>query len=130
MAQLHQSLLTVSDIEKSRSFYENVIGLQPSTTEGRSTEYATGECTLVLEPDFPERVRQNFGLRNPTQSRGPGVIIAISVDTAEEVDEVFQRAGEHDSTIRMEPTEVSWGRYMMLLADPDDYTIEVSTEIV
>jgi catechol 2,3-dioxygenase-like lactoylglutathione lyase family enzyme len=137
MAELHQSLLMVSDIDESRAFYENIVGLTPAVVADGNIEYETGDCTLVLESDFPEPVRDEFGLRDPPKSRGGGAIIAIGVKSTESVDEIFNRAREHGpmgrmergSTVRMEPTEVGWGRYMMLLADPDEYSIEVSAPI-
>ena len=127
--ELNQALLTVSDLDASRSFYEEVIGLEPLKIQNGAIEYASGDSTLVLESDFPDKVRRDFGLREPDDSRGKGVIIRIAVESVEDVESVFMRAKNSNSMVRMEPTNVSWGRKMLLLADPDDYTVEVSTDI-
>ncbi|MEY7851642.1 VOC family protein [Natrarchaeobius sp. A-rgal3] len=126
---LHQSLLTVSDLETSVAFYEDVIGLETTQEKETNVEFETGQCTLVLEEDFDEDVLEAFGLSEPGDVRGEGVIVAIEVDDADDVDEIHQRAEDEGVTVRMEPKDVSWGRRMMLLADPDEYTIEISSPL-
>lgn len=123
---LHQSLLMVTDLDASTEFYRDVVGLDPDQVEEGNVEFATGECTLVLEEDFDREVLDAFGLSEPGDERGDGVIVAVEVESPEEVDAVCDRAETAGATVRMEPREVSWGRRMALLADPDDYTVEVS----
>lgn len=126
---LHQSLLMVSDLDAASEFYETVVGLEPDEVADSNVEFATGEATLVLESEFDQEVLDAFGLDAPGDDRGSGVIVAIAVDSPEEVDAVYERATDHGTPVRMEPTDVDWGRRMLLLADPDDYTIEVSAPL-
>lgn len=126
---LHQSLLMVTDLDQSREFYQDVIGLTPSQVNDSNIEFETGQATLVLEEDFDREVLDTFGLDEPGDDRGKGTITAIEVESPASVDEICNRASEAGLTVRMDPTDVDWGRRMALLADPDGYTIEVSTPI-
>ncbi|WP_121743405.1 VOC family protein [Natronorubrum halophilum] len=123
---LHQSLLMVSDLDASVAFYRDIVGLEPDEIADGNAEFDTGRCTLVLEEDFDPEVLDAFGLDEPGDERGRGVIVAIDVDDPEAVDTVCERAAEAVETVRMEPTDVEWGRRMALLSDPDDYTVEIS----
>lgn len=126
---LHQSLLMVTDLEQSLEFYREVIELEPSQINDSNVEFDTGQATLVLEEDFDREVLDAFGLDEPGNDRGKGAITAIEVASPASVDEICRRATEAGSTVRMEPTDVDWGRRMALLSDPDGYTIEISTPI-
>ena len=125
-ATLHQSLLMVTDLDASTAFYRDVVGLDPDAVEEGNVEFATGDCTLVLESDFDRNVLDAFGLDEPGDDRGGGVIVAVEVD---DVDAVHRRADEAGVDVRMEPTDVDWGRRMALLADPDGYVVEVSAPL-
>lgn len=123
---LHQSLLMVTDLDASTAFYRDVVGLDPDAVEEGNVEFATGECTLVLESDFGEDILDAFGLDDPGDDRGRGVIVAVDVDNPDVVNEVHRRAEEADVDIRRAPINVDWGRRMALLTDPDGYVVEVS----
>lgn len=114
----------VTDLNDSTAFYEGVIGLEPDHVGDGSVEFETGRATLVLEEDFDPDVLDAFGLDDPGDDRGSGVIVAVGVENPEEVDAVCERSTAE--AVRLEPTDVDWGRRMALLTDPDGYTIEVS----
>mgnify|MGYP000070737248 FL=1 len=126
---LHQSLLMVTDLDASSEFYEAVVGVEPDEVSDGNVEYDTGQATLVLETDFDPDVLEAFGLAEPGADRGDGVIVAIEVDGPDEVDAVCQRARDAGETVRMDPTDVDWGRRMAILADPDGYTVEISAPL-
>lgn len=116
----------VTDLDASTAFYEDIVGLETDRVEEGNVEFATGEGALVLEADFDPDVLDAFGLEDPGDERGSGVIVAIDVGVPEAVDAACKRATEVGEIVRMEPTDVEWGRRMALLSDPDGYTIEVS----
>ena len=116
----------VTDLNASATFYEDVIGLDPVQLKDSNVEFNTGQCTLVLEEDLDQGILDQFGLPQPGEQRGGGVIVAIAVEKPEAVNKISERAVEAGNTVRMEPTNVDWGRRMALLADPDGYTVEVS----
>lgn len=126
---LHQSLLMVADLDESVSFYTDVVGLEPDEVAEGNVEFETGQATLVLEEDFDREVLDAFGLDDPGDERGSGVIVAIEVGSPDAVDAVAERAEAADETVRMGPTDVDWGRRMALLADPDGYTLEISAPL-
>lgn len=126
---LHQTLLMVSDLDASTAFYRDYIDLEPDVVDDGNVEFATGECTLVLEDDFEEDVLEDFGLDAPTSPRGDGVIVAISVDDRETVESTVDRVAEAGYDVNMPPREVPWGRLMALVTDPDGYVVEISTAI-
>jgi len=120
---LHQTLLMVSDLDASVAFYRDLVGLSIGEAGEGNVEFETGESTLVLESDFDQEVLDAFGLKQPGEERGMGVIVAIEVA---DVEAVYNRARAAEVAIRMDPREVPWGRRMMLLSDPDGYAVEVS----
>lgn len=126
---LHQTLLMVSDLDTSVAFYRDLVGLDPDAARDSNVEFDTGQCTLVLEEDFDPEVLDVFGLEDPGDDRGLGVIVAIDVGAPADVDSICTRVAEADGTVRMEPTDVDWGRRMALIADPDDYTVEISASL-
>ena len=126
---LHQALLMVSDLEESHAFYEEMLGLEPAVVDDGNVEFATGDGTLVLESDFDDEVLDAFGLERPGDDRGRGVIVALDVGDPDAVDTICERVAESDRTVRMEPQDVGWGRRMALIADPDDYTVEISAAL-
>lgn len=126
---LHQSLLMVTDLEVSIEFYEDVLGLEVDEVGEGNAEFATGQATLVLEEDFDQDVLDAFGLDDPGDERGSGVIVALDVDSPDRVDAVCERVEDAGETVRMEPSDVDWGRRMALVADPDGYTVEVSAPL-
>ncbi|WP_423747450.1 VOC family protein (plasmid) [Haladaptatus sp. SPP-AMP-3] len=129
LPSLHQSLLMVTNLTASTAFYEDVVGLETERVEEGNVEFATGDGTLVLEADFDPEVLDAFGLDEPGDDRGKGVIVALDVGTPDEVDAVCERAAKSGDVVRMEPMDVDWGRRMALLSDPDGYTIEVSASL-
>jgi catechol 2,3-dioxygenase-like lactoylglutathione lyase family enzyme len=119
----------VSDLEESRSFYADVLGLEPEHAGGEHTEFLTAGGTLVLEEDFAGEILNQFGLRPPGEDRGTGVMTGFEVSEPDAVDEIHRRATNGDTTVRLPPQEVPWGRYVTFLGDPDGYTIEVYTSL-
>lgn len=119
----------VTDLKESVEFYRDIIGLKPDQVRDSNAEFNTGQATLVLEEDFDQEVLDSFGLDEPGDDRGQGTIVAIEVNSPESVDRIVKRAAETGIMVRMDPTDVDWGRRMALLADPDGYTIEVSAPI-
>lgn len=123
MSRLQQTFLMVSDVEESVAFYEETLGLDVLERGDRSAEFDTGECTLMVEEEFDADTLAGFGLEPPGDDRGDGVIVVLEVD---DVDALHERAAEAGADVRLEPTDVDWGRRMCLVADPDGYILEIS----
>lgn len=120
---LHQNYLMVTDLETSIAFYRDALGLDPRDVTSGRAKFATGECSLVLEEDFDDAVLEEFGLEPPRDDRGSGVILVLEVEELEAVAEDLRAFG---AEILTGPRTVEWGRELLLVADPDEYVIEVS----
>jgi predicted enzyme related to lactoylglutathione lyase len=99
----------VTDIKRSRAFYEGVLNLKPTTVlEGQWVEYEFGPYALAIgcAP----------GMFNP----GPdGCTTALEM---EDFDAAIQQLRDHGVRFRMEPME--WpGCHMAMIFDPDGNTI-------
>lgn len=124
--KFQQTYVMVSDIDRSTAFYAETLGLGIDDRGERSTTFSAGEGELKLEQDFDEETLSAFGLDDPGDERGSGLIIGIEVG---ELTETYERCTEADCEILTEPREVSWGRELFLVRDPDGYVIEVSRPI-
>ncbi|RQG87912.1 hypothetical protein EA462_13700 [Natrarchaeobius halalkaliphilus] len=120
---LSQVYLMVTDLERSREFYETVFDLPIAETGSQSVAFETGRCELKLEQQFDDETLSAFGLSPPGDSRGDGAIAVLEVD---DVDAVYERATEAGATTPFGPADVEWGRRILLVEDPDGYVFEVS----
>lgn len=120
--QLHELYLMVSDLDRSVRFYRDTVGLQLAEHGQRSATFETGACPLKVEADFDEETLADFGLRPPGESRGDGAVLALEVA---DVHACYDHATAAGAETLIEPQEVSWGREMFLLKDPDGYVLEL-----
>lgn len=95
----------VLDLEKSRWFYGNVLGLKESENwENRWIEYEVGRSTLVITTFFPELI-----------PGAAGAIVSIEVDSLDSVGTSLSAAGVE---WHWGPREGSWCHSAMI-KDPD-----------
>lgn len=97
--------IPVTDLPRARKFYEEVLGLKPSSEEVRNNiEYAVGDGTLMIA---------NYGDRwKPAEG---GTMAAFEVD---DVDAMTNRIKESGARIVFEPMNSPVCRFSMVL-DPD-----------
>lgn len=128
MTQVTQLFLLVTDIAQSRRFYENVLGLKPSTIGDSSIGYETGNCELKLQSDFDEGVLEQYNLSSPPAvDRGAGAIFVLEVeeplrDIYRRVNQTFTNTGGESL---IEPRSVQWNGRIFLIKDPDGYIYEI-----
>jgi predicted enzyme related to lactoylglutathione lyase len=97
--------IPVTDLPRARRFYEQVLGLKPSSDEVRNNiEYEVGTGTLMIA-DYGERWRPAEG----------GTMPAFEV---EDVDAMTARAREGGAAVIFEPMDSPVCRFSMI-ADPD-----------
>lgn len=128
MSELAQAYLMTTDLERARTFYEEVLDLDPARVGDTSVAYETGACELKIQADFDPDVLESFGLESPPGSRrGAGAIHVL--DTGDDVDDVFRRVKETIGTVGgevlTEPRDVPWGGRMCLVRSPDGYVFEL-----
>lgn len=124
----HAALL-VSDVEESRRFYGEVLGMEevsrPSNFQfpGAWFRQGTAELHLIGEAE-PGRVRQvNPGYRPEELSEGYGVHIAFEV---EDMDRAQKLARDRGAEVVGEPRPRGDGITQMYLTDPDGYMVELT----
>jgi uncharacterized glyoxalase superfamily protein PhnB len=131
MGTVEQLFLLVADLERSRTFYEEAIGLTPDRVGETSVTYETGGCQLKLQADFDPGVLEGFNLPEPPAAdRGSGAISVLSVDEplSDRYEQVVEVTGTAAGEPLTEPRAVPWGDRMFLTADPDGYVWEVRAE--
>ena len=99
----------VTDIKRSRDFYEGVLGLKPTTIlEGQWVEYEFGPYALAIgcEPGF-------------FKPSPDGCAVALEV---ENFDDAIAHLKQHNVKFRMEPMECPPCR-MAMVFDPDGNSI-------
>ena len=110
----------VSDLDRSREFYEDVLGLEHEmnfVADGVTNYFVRGETDALVQFKYDpegERKIEPGGLAH----------IAVGVD---DVDEVFDRlTGRGGSTVRREPQTLSeLGVRNAFVEDPDGYVLEL-----
>lgn len=102
--------LTVADLERSRRFYQDVLGFQSSFSKGSTVWLEAGGDLLGLSlGDPPTEQPNHWGFR---------------VTSAAEVDAWAERLVEHRVKIEKGPYTRSDGR-SVYFRDPDDYVLEI-----
>lgn len=123
----HAALL-VSDVEESRRFYGEVLGMEevprPSNFQFPGAWFRQGAAELHLIGEAePGRVRQvNPGYRPEELAEGYGAHFAFEV---EDMDEAQRLVRERGAEVVGEPRPRGDGIVQMYLSDPDGYMVEL-----
>ncbi|WP_053218598.1 VOC family protein [Virgibacillus senegalensis] len=110
--RLHTIVVPVKDLERSISFYKDVLNLTEEFVENGMASYSVGsgekKITLLLHIiDQPEPVEK-------------GIVIEFEVDDVNKTVTSIREAG---GQIIQEPVEREWGVKEAVIADPDGYNI-------
>ena len=116
--------LGVSNLKKSRSFYEN-LGWNIATEEQADNIVAFNLQSFVLALYPKEGLAKDVGIEMDTSSI-PSFTLAYNVGSEEEVDRVIDKVQAIGAKIIKEPQKVFWGGYSSYFADPDGYIWEVA----
>lgn len=120
--RLYIVTLAVDDLARSRSFYQDGIGLGQGTDGGDHVLFELqGELSLVLSErsDFNRTAGQ--GDETPTAA---SVSLSYQADNRQEVDDLLQKAVEAGGTLPSEPQAYEWG-YSGYFKDPDGHLWEI-----
>jgi len=116
--------LVVGDLERSKSFYQEIFGL-PVQHEDEETAMFRFKDTYV------------FLQRGAAQQDGPsGDVLSLAekgvgqfVIFVEDVDAVRAELDQHQVAVISGPTDRDWGMRTLTLADPGGYTWEITQEL-
>jgi predicted lactoylglutathione lyase len=115
--------LGVSDLERSRAFYERLGWRKsPASSEG-ITFFQAGGMALALYPRAELAKDANVAAEGHCF---PGITLAFNTRNREEVDTILAEAEASGATILKPAQEAFWGGYSGYFADPDGFLWEVA----
>ena len=114
--------LGVTDLERSKRFYHDVLGWEPFQDNGGIVMYRLNGIILSLygQHDLMEDARTK------DDAKGARFTLAQCLRSTEEVDALFAELKKKGVTITKEPVKVFWGGYSGYFADPDGHLWEIA----
>jgi uncharacterized glyoxalase superfamily protein PhnB len=114
--------LTVNDLEKSLSWYTDVVGFEVDRRHERdgkllAVSLKAGEVRLLIN--------QDDGAKGWDRAKGEGFSLMIYVD--DNIDEVAKRIKESGGVLDSEPTDTPWGKRVFRLRDPNGFRLTISS---
>jgi uncharacterized protein len=118
------SLITlgVSDIRRSRSFYEQ-LGWRGQEVE-ETVFFQTGGQAVVLWGR--DKVADDAGIDDDETSTFGGIVLAHNVASRVEVDRIVDAAATAGAKVTKAPSETFYGGYAGFFRDPDGHVWEVA----
>ena len=114
--------LTVNDLQKSLSWYRDVVGF----TVDRQHERDGKLMAISLRAgDVRLLIGQDDGAKGWDRAKGEG--FSLQVTTAQNIDDLAARVKAHGGTIEAGPVDMPWGARMFRLRDPDGFRITISS---
>jgi len=121
---LRHVALRVTDLARSRAFYEGLFGMRPVWQPDPDNLYlSSGMDNLALHQIPSAELAEYLGRRAQFLDH-----VGIVVDKPETVDHLFAQAEQVGSPIVHRPKRHRDGSYSCYLADPDGNTIQVLYE--
>jgi uncharacterized protein len=121
---LHIVTLGVRDLEASRKFYTETLGLKPSAESNEAITFIqAGGVVLAL---FPREELAKDAQVAAEGSGFSGFTLAHNVRSEAEVDTIIADLKSKGVRITKEPQKMFWGGYSSYFADPDGYLWEVA----
>ncbi|WNS75921.1 VOC family protein [Bacillus sp. DTU_2020_1000418_1_SI_GHA_SEK_038] len=118
-------ILYVENLEKTKRFYENLLGLELRNEFGTYIEFNTG--STILSFNTREGGREVTSLPIPNGIRKEQTFELGFV--TEDVEGVVDVLREEGVPILIEPVEKPWGQKVAYVEDPDGHYIEICSPI-
>ncbi|APH05630.1 VOC family protein [Bacillus weihaiensis] len=119
--------LGVEDLQKSFHFYRDGLGFKTSIRESNPSIvfFQNAGTRLALYP-IEHLSKDSHAKQPPKRSGFPGFTLAYNATSAQEVDEVLNKAEKTGGIIQKSPHSTFWGGYSGYFSDPDGYYWEVA----
>ncbi|MBT2689184.1 VOC family protein [Bacillus sp. ISL-47] len=118
-------ILYTENLDKTKHFYGELLGLELRNEFGTYIEYDTG--STVLSFNTREGGREVTGLPIPDGVRKEQTFELGFV--TEEVEAVVEKLKGAGVTVLLEPIEKPWGQKVAYVEDPDGHYIEICSPI-
>jgi lactoylglutathione lyase len=116
-------VLYVQDLERSRAFYEKMLGFPVKQTDPGYVEFSTGGAPLAL---LTTEAAEALTGKKPQQSAG-APRFALSLGEVPDVDKVYDELKKAGVEFLKAPETQPWGQRTTHLVDPDGNLWEVFT---
>lgn len=115
--------LTVKDIQKSLTWYRDVVGFtvdREFEREGklRAVSLKAGAVRILIG--------QDDGAKGLDRVKGQG--FSLQITTVQSVDAIAQRIKDLGGTLESEPADSRWGARVFRVRDPDGFMLVISSE--
>jgi catechol 2,3-dioxygenase-like lactoylglutathione lyase family enzyme len=121
----YMTLLFVSDIKRSRDFYQNVLGLEFEHGDDNSASFILGpDGLLLLDRGATDDLLSPADVEHNT-SRGASAMVVTSVD---DVDALYQELLSKGVEFIRAPEDRWWGKRCAHFRDPDGHVWEIHTD--
>jgi uncharacterized glyoxalase superfamily protein PhnB len=114
--------LTVKDLQKSLTWYQDVLGF---TVDQRHEREGTLRAVSLKAGDVRILIGQDDGAKGWDRVKGEGFSLHMTTD--QNIDEVAKRIKERGGTLESEPADMPWGARIFRLKDPDGFTLTISS---
>lgn len=114
--------LGVADLDRSKRFYNEVLGWTPFQDNGGIVMYKLNGMVLSLYPQH--ELMEDAKAKD--DGKGSRFTLAQCMRSMEEVDAFFVHLKKYGATITKMPEKVFWGGYSGYFADPDGHLWEVA----
>ena len=116
-------LIAVENIDRSRQFYEQILGQQVKMDFGENITFH-GDFAIHLKDHFMQLLGGKE--KYPTETRAHNGELYFE---AEEIEEVHQLLKQHGIEFIHELQEQPWGQRVMRFFDPDGHIIEIGEQL-
>ena len=116
--------LGVTDLQKSKKFYQNALGWEP-TKDSNDKIVFFNHLGIILGLYPIEELAKDAELM-VGKGGFPGFTLAINLDKKEKVDELHKKVIEKGGKELVALRETFWGGYDSYFADPDGYAWEIA----
>lgn len=129
MIKFKYVILYVEDVEKSMAFYQNTfnIPLKFITPEKDYGELLTGETSLSFASAAlaNSNIKQGF-LSSQSAEKPFGIELGFTTDS---VEDLLEKAIKNGAVLYENISVKPWGQKVAYIKDPNNYLVEICTEI-
>ena len=125
-AKVEVIALAVADVEKSKAFYGEGLGLKSEMDHGFFVQYDLGPGSSKLALYERNALAGDAGVKAPEAGSG-AFMLSCGAGSSAEVDALLAQARKAGGRITKPGAKAQWGGYFGYVADPDGHLWKVAT---